>query len=145
MKPSQACIDLIKRFEGFRAEPYVCPAGRLTIGYGTTSGVTKDMRVSEADAETMLRNDLARVEHEVSQLVRAAVTQAQFDALCCFAYNCGTTALKTSTLLRLVNAGDVNGAADEFPRWVHGAGKQLPGLVKRRAAEQALFLGVVEA
>jgi lysozyme len=76
----------------------------------------------------------------VSSLVKVPLNQNQFDALVSFTYNCGSGALKGSTLLRKLNNGDYDGAAAEFPRWTKGGGVVLPGLVRRRAAEMHLFL-----
>lgn len=109
MKTSDKGLALIKSFEGFSAKPYLCPAGVPTIGYGATyypdgRRVTmQDKPVSEADATDMLRSMLASYEAGVSRYVLVPVTQGQFDALVSFAYNVGLSALKDSTLLRLVN------------------------------------------
>lgn len=145
MKTSQAGIDLIKLFEGFRAEPYLCPAGVATLGYGTTAGVTMDTPpVTEDEAEALLALDLRRFERAVSRLCPVPLTQGQFDALVSFSYNLGAGALQSSTLRRKLLRGDYEGAADEFPRWVYaGRARRLAGLVRRRAAERALFLGGV--
>lgn len=141
MAPSQACVENIKHFEGFRSKPYRCPAGVPTIGYGHTDGVRMtDPAITEAQAEELLRMDLQAFAAGVNRLVRVALTQGQFDALVSFAYNVGLGNLQRSTLLKKLNAGDYSGAAAEFGRWTKAAdGQQLPGLVRRRAAERALF------
>lgn len=146
-KTSAAGIALIKQFEGLRLKAYPDPGSGgepWTIGIGTT--VYPDGRkvrpgdtITEAQAEDFLRHDLARFEAAVSKLVGENATQGQFDALVSFAYNVGPEALRTSTLLRLHNAGDYAGAAGQFARWSKAAGKTLPGLVRRRAAEAALY------
>ncbi len=100
------------------------------------------MVITEAQAEQMLTEDLVRFERIVERLVRVRVNQGQFDALVSFTYNVGEGNFTNSTLLRKLNAGDTAGAAEQFARWVHASGKVLPGLVKRRAAERAMFLGV---
>ena len=147
MKTSDMGLSLIKSFEGFSAKPYLCPAGVPTIGYGATyypdgRRVTMaDRPVSEADATAMLRSMLASYEAGVSRYVLVPVTQGQFDALVSFAYNLGLSALKGSTLLRLVNARDYAGAAAQFLRWNRAGGKVLPGLTRRREAERKLFVG----
>lgn len=147
MKTSDKGLSLIKSFEGFRAKPYLCPAGVPTIGYGATyypdgRRVTmQDKPVSEADATDMLRSMLASYEAGVSRYVQVPLTQGQFDALVSFAYNLGLSALKNSTLLRLVNARDYAGAAAQFARWNKAGGKVLPGLTRRREAERKLFVG----
>ena len=147
MKTSDMGLSLIKSFEGFSSKPYLCPAGVPTIGYGATyypdgRRVTmQDRPVSEADATDMLRSMLASYEAGVSRFVLVPVTQGQFDALVSFAYNVGLSALKDSTLLRLVNARDYAGAAAQFARWNRAGGKVLPGLTRRREAERKLFVG----
>lgn len=147
MKASEDCFDLIKSFEGFRAHPYRCPAGIPTIGYGSTR-YADGRRVSMADppiteqhAAELLRDTLSGYEEEVSRYVAVPLTQGQYDALVDFAYNAGAQNLRTSTLLRQLNAGNYSGAADEFLKWVHGGGKTLPGLVRRREAERRMFVG----
>jgi len=145
MKTSPKGIALIKSAEGLRLRAYPDPGtGGLpwTIGYGSTSGVTRNMVITEAQAEQMLAEDLVRFERIVERAVRLPVNQGQFDALVSFTYNVGEGNFTASTLLRKLNAGDTAGAAEQFSRWVHAGGKVLPGLVKRRAAERAMFLGV---
>lgn len=144
-KTSDAGIALIKQFEGVRLKAYKCPAGVWTIGYGSTRW-NDDENVEEGDhvglegAEKLLKRDLEHFEYAVNKLVTAEITQNQFDALISFVYNVGEYALKKSTLLQQLNAGNTARAADEFLKWTKAAGKELPGLVKRRAAERALFL-----
>ena len=145
MKTSPTGIGLIKSSEGLRLKAYPDPGtGGLpwTIGYGSTSGVTQKMVITEAQAEQMLAADLVRFERAVERLVRVPLNQGQFDALVSFTYNVGEGNFTKSTLLRKLNAGDTAGAAEQFKRWVNAGGKVLPGLVKRRVAERALFLGI---
>lgn len=145
MKASENCIDLIEEFEGFRSEPYVCPGGIPTIGFGSTryaDGTSVSMGddpMNREQAKELLTATLTEYEQGVEACIDVDLTQNQFDALVDFAYNLGVGALRTSTLARKVNAGDMEGAANEFGRWVNGGGKVLPGLVKRRAAERVLF------
>lgn len=142
MQTSQRGIDLIKRFEGLRLTAYPDPAtggDPWTIGYGTTRGVRPGMTITSARAEEMLRADLERFENAIGRLVTARLCQHQLDALVSLTYNIGEGALRDSTLLRKLNAGDYAGAAAQFERWVHAGGKIMPGLVKRRAAERTLF------
>ena len=100
------------------------------------------MKISKEQAERMLLNDVQRFEPEVEHLVTAPLSQNQWDALISFTYNLGAANLESSTLRRLLNAGDYAGAAEQFPRWNKAGGRVLPGLVRRRAAEQALFMEV---
>lgn len=146
MQTSQKGIDLIKTYEGFSEKPYLCPAGVPTIGYGSTyydndePVAMDDPVISKKYADSLLKIMLRKYEKGVLNAVTVALTQNQFDALVSFAYNLGVGQLRGSTLLNKLNKGDVKGAAFEFDKWVHGGGKVLPGLVKRRAAEKALFL-----
>ena len=149
MKASDDCIALIKSFEGFRSKPYLCPAGVPTIGYGSTRYADghavslDDTPISEQQAQEIMRATLTTYEDAVNRYVVPQLTQAQFDALVDFAYNAGAQNLRTSTLLKKLNAGDFVGAAAEFGRWVNGGGKKLAGLVRRREAERVLFTGEV--
>lgn len=144
MKTSQRGIDLIKQSEGCELEAYPDPgtgAEPWTIGYGSTKGVTKGMKISQAEAEFMLVRDLLVFEAGVTNLVKVPITQNQFDALVCFSYNVGLGNLQSSTLLKMVNNRDFAGAAQQFQRWNKAAGKVLNGLTKRRLAEAKLFSG----
>jgi lysozyme len=138
MKLSQRGIDLIKHFEGLRLEAYRCPADVPTIGYGHTQGVKLGDKITEQEAEDLLRKDLATFERGVNRAVYIPITQGQYDALVSFAFNLGMGALLKSTLLRKLNAG--SDASGEFARWVNAGGKRLDGLVRRREAERALFV-----
>lgn len=145
MQISNKGIALIKQFEGLRLDAYQDSVGVWTIGYGWTQPVdgkpiTKGMVIKPETAERLLKTGLVSYENDVSKLVKVKLTQGQFDALVSFAYNLGTRALSTSTLLRKLNAGDYRGAADEFPRWNKAGDKVLDGLTRRREAERALFL-----
>lgn len=142
MKTSETGIDLIKHYEGLQLQPYICPAGKATLGYGHTGpDVVFGITITEADADKLLREDLHFAERGVETYARVPLTQGQFDALVSFTYNLGVGAMRDSTLLKKVNAKDFDGAAAEFGKWVHGGGRVLPGLIKRRAAEVALFRG----
>jgi lysozyme len=137
---SQAGIELIKRWEGCRTNAYQCPAGVWTIGYGHTGTAKRGMMISHEQAEGLLKKDLSRFESAVIELVKVPLVQNQFDALVSFTYNVGVTAFKRSTLLVRLNARQPYAAAKQFRRWVTANGKELPGLVKRREEEEALFL-----
>lgn len=153
MTPSKACYDIIKQFEGFRPKAYLCPAGILTIGYGHTGvDVLPGMRITEAQADELLRKDVARFAAIVAKALTAKVSQGQFDALVSFCFNTGPgkagvkdglISLKSgnpSSLLRKTNSGDKLGAAAEFDKWTKANGQELRGLVARRDAEQRLYL-----
>ncbi|MBK3870977.1 lysozyme [Stutzerimonas frequens] len=141
MHTSQNGLDLIKSFEGLRLSAYKDVVGVVTIGYGTTSGVKMGDTITKERAEELLREDVKRFEQQVQRLVKVPLTQGQFDALVSFVYNLGAGNLSNSTLLRLLNAGDYAGAGAQFERWNKAGGKVLAGLVRRRAAERALFEG----
>jgi GH24 family phage-related lysozyme (muramidase) len=140
-KTSSEGVDLIKSFEGLRTTAYRDPVGVLTIGYGTTTGVYEGQRISEAQAEAFLKKDLERFEQAVKSSVKVSLNSDQFSALVSFTYNVGEGAMAGSTLVRYLNQGDYQGAADEFLRWNKGGGVELAGLTRRRNAERAMFLG----
>ncbi len=136
----QKGLDLIKRFEGLKLRSYKCPAGVWTIGYGHTKNVTANQIITSEQAEQLLRSDLRVFEKVVSDAVTVPLNQNQFDALVSLAFNIGGGAFGSSTLLRMLNAANYSGAADQFLRWNRAGDKVLDGLSKRRAAERALFL-----
>ena len=140
MRTSQKGIDLIKKFEGCRLEAYKCPAGIWTIGYGHTKGVKDGMIISREQAKEFLREDLKVYEKAVESCVKVPLSQNQFDALVSFCYTCVSAALKTSTLLRLLNEGKYSEAGEQFLRWNKAGGKVLVGLTRRREEERELFL-----
>ena len=146
MKTSKAGLDLIKQFESFRAAPYLCSAGVPTIGYGTTvypNGIKvklSDQKITQQLAETFLQHHVNVIEKDVLSLVKVPLTQNQFDALVSFSYNVGFGAFRDSTLLKLLNAGDIHGASKPFERWNKAGGKIVDGLTNRRKAEKVLFL-----
>lgn len=118
--------------------------GKWTIGWGCTEGIRPGMIWTREQAEEALRSELSRFEDAVSRLVTASINQNQYDALVSFAYNCGEGALAKSSILRKLNAGDAQGAADAFSLYNKSRGIVVKGLVRRRAAERALFLEPVE-
>ena len=146
MKPSDNCLAIVRRFEGFRASPYRCPAGVPTIGYGSTRyedgskvSLTDPPITQERADQIMLSTLSTEYAPAVNRYVRASINQNQFDALTDFAYNCGAKNLLNSTLLKRLNDLRYDDAAEQFDKWVYADGKILAGLVKRRAAERILF------
>ncbi|RQS02597.1 lysozyme [Burkholderia sp. Bp9002] len=135
-------IELIKHFEGLRLARYLDAVGKPTIGYGHLilphEQFTRPLTQTEADA--LLRHDLRGAELNLRKLVRVPITQQQFDALMSFVFNLGAGRLRSSTLLRYLNAGASARAADQFLVWNKAGGRPLAGLTKRRQAERALFL-----
>jgi GH24 family phage-related lysozyme (muramidase) len=142
---NDAGLEIIKHFEGRKLQAYQDSVGIWTIGYGHTSAagapqVRAGMTITEQQAEDILKQDLGLFEAGVRDRVKVPLNSDQFSALVSFAFNVGLGALGNSTLLRKLNAGDYAGAANEFTRWVKAGGATLPGLVRRRDAERALFL-----
>ena len=120
---------------------YYCSSGVLTIGYGHTgTDVYEGMRITEAEAERLLKGDLKRFEDAVVRLINRDLTQHEFDAIVSFAFNVGTGALQDSTFRKRMNRGDDKAVCfrEEFPKWVNGPNGPLPGLVCRREAEVKL-------
>lgn len=145
----QAAIELAKRFEGFhrvaradpgRAQPYICPAGYWTIGYGHLCE-PKHPPITEAEAEVYLARDLQSALAATLRYCPVLVTESEgrLAAIVDFTFNLGAGRLQTSTLRRRINQRDWAAAATELRRWLYGGGKVLPGLVARRAAECALL------
>lgn len=134
-------LELIKEFEGCQLEAYLCPAGVPTIGYGHTRSAKLGQTISQADADALLREDLADSEDAVDRLVTAQINDNQFSALVSFTFNIGAEAFERSTLLSMLNANaQIHIVAAQFLRWNKANGEELPGLTRRRHAEQALFL-----
>jgi lysozyme len=152
MRTNALGVALIKRFEGLSVKAYKCPAGVWTIGHGHTGDVKAGDVITAHQAEAILDVDLDTNERIVSQSVKVPLTENQFSALVSFVFNVGPgvpgkkdgfvflKSGKPSSMLRKLNAADYGGAAAEFLSWKYAAGRVLPGLVKRRAAERELFL-----
>ena len=167
MKLSKAGEDLMHRYEGFRSRPYLCPAHIWTIGYGhvlyqeqirlpvvrvegkATPMIRKEMPLKPEDnrvwtkteIDELFRTDVRTFERGVLRLVPGVVgRQGSFDALVSISFNFGLGNLQRSTIRMRANRGEWQGAAEAFRVWNKGGGKVLPGLVKRREAEIALFL-----
>jgi len=165
VKLSQAGADLMHRYEGCKNRPYLCPAHIWTVGYGHVlyqdqirlpvvtdkpnvvirkkySLKPEDNRVwSKEEIEKLFANDVASFERGVLRLVPGCVgRQGSFDALVSFAFNAGLGNLQRSTIRMKANRGDWEGAAEAFMMWTKGGGRVLPGLLKRRQSEIALFL-----
>lgn len=137
-------LKLIKKFEGCKLKAYKCPANVWTIGWGSTyykdgKKVKEGDVITQGEADALLLTTLENYEKAVDSFTRDDINQNQFDALVSFAYNCGTHALKNSTLLKKVNANpnDPN-IVNEYHKWTRGGGKVLTGLVRRRKEESEL-------
>ena len=157
MKISARGIQLIKHWEGVRYRPYTCSARLFTIGVGhvlypAQGRLPLDQRdafplephdnrtFSENEVNGLLSADLQRFEIGVARLFPVVLTQGQNDALVSFAFNLGLGGVQRSTLRSKILRGETQEAADEFLKFTRGGGKILPGLVKRRRDERALFL-----
>lgn len=138
-------VKLCKKFEGFRSAPYLCPAGKATIGYGSTyrndstSVTLKDAPISEPEADAMLRTQIMKVYLPGVLTLCPKLTDYRLAAITDFAYNLGLGRLKGSTLRRVLNDEGYNSAPLEIRKWVMANGVVLKGLVARREAEVVLF------
>ncbi|MBD2394608.1 glycoside hydrolase family protein [Cyanobacterium aponinum FACHB-4101] len=142
---NQAGMELIKEFEGFRRNAYLCPAGVWTIGYGSTfypdkRKVQKGDVISNKEAEELLKITVNNFADEVDRLITVPINDNQFSALVSFTFNVGVYAFKNSTLRRVLNQGNYQEAANQLLRWNKAGGKTLAGLTRRRQAERNLFL-----
>ena len=145
MTTSDVSIVLISGFEDTRFKAYDDGVGVWTIGTGTTvypNGVKvkQGETCTPEQAKAYFKHDLAKFEKTVNESVTVPLNQNQFDALVSLTYNIGSGAFKNSTLLKLLNKGDFQGAANQFLVWNKAGGKVMKGLVRRREAERALFL-----
>lgn len=134
-------LELLKHFEGLRAEPYFDQGGKLTIGYGHLIRENERfVSLSEAEAEALLAQDVKLAEAIIKRKVTVTLNENQFAALVSLIFNIGSGGFEKSTLLQVLNRGDLAGAADEFPRWNKIGRQASDGLSRRREAERALFL-----
>ena len=144
---NKIAIALIKRFEGCRLKPYLCPAGIATIGYGSTRypngrRVTmQDEPISEEKAEVFLYYIVTRIAYSIFKLCPILLTEdrGKQASIIDFVYNLGTGNLKASTLRRRINEGNWDEAAHELRKWIYGGGRRLRGLVIRRNVEARFF------
>lgn len=138
-KTNQAGVDLIKHFEDLVNFAYRDAVGVWTIGYGHTKDVRDGQHVTDAEAEQLLRQDLADAEDAVNRLVKVDLNDNQFSALVSFVFNLGEGNFAKSTMLKDINAGDFEDVPDELRKWNKAGGKVLNGLVRRREAEAKLW------
>lgn len=141
MRTTARLHKFLKGFEGFRATAYIPVKGdKWTIGYGFTEGVEEGDTMTRAEADARFIEELAKYEYAVERATHKRCTQSQFDALVSLAYNIGIGALQKSTVLKAHNREDFAAAARAFALYNKSGGKVYPGLVKRRAAEAAMYL-----
>lgn len=141
---NQTARCLIGHSEGFSLTAYPDGVGIWTIGWGTTringQPVTEGTTITEDQANDYFNHDISVFERDICDAVTVPLTDNQFGALVSLCYNIGSGNFRSSTLLRKLNDGDYDGAADEFSRWIYSAGHVLNGLVERRRKEKKLFL-----
>lgn len=139
--PPNLAANFIAEQEGFSGLAYKCPAGVWTIGFGHTKDVREGDAVTRSEAYQLLSEDLVKTQEELASLVKVPVTENQFIALMSWLYNLGNTMeVRRSKLLRELNSGKEELAAQEFPRWVKSGNKIIKGLVLRREREKELFV-----
>jgi len=138
---SAACYAVIKASEGLQLRSYICPAGKWTVGYGHTLTAHRGMKITMADADRLLHDDVAVVEIAVKRLVKVALSQGQYDAVVSITFNIGIGHFSKSTLLKLLNAGNIADAAKEFGAWIYAGGVKCAGLIIRRGKERSIFEG----
>ncbi len=136
-------LDFLSKWEGCILHVYLDCVGIPTVGVGHvvlpgednfSAGITKEQALE------LLSKDVSKCERAIAQYIHVPLTQNQYDALVSWSFNCGVGVLRTSTLAKLLNSGDYQGAADEFPKWCKAGGKTNQGLLNRRNAERELFL-----
>lgn len=140
MKVSDDMLHALKRFEGYRAKAYRCPAGVWTCGYGHTKGVTARTTCNETKALAWLKSDLEPIENFLSAIPEVCKTQGRFDACADFCFNLGTGAFRGSTLFKLIQKKASESAIQvEFLKWVYAGGRPLEGLKTRRRWEASRY------
>lgn len=140
MRFNAAGLSLLKSFEKCRLAAYQDPGGVWTIGYGHTEDVKDGDVWTQEQAKATLTYDVEQRAEGIYDSIHAVITDNQFSALVCLTFNIGCHAFKESTLLKKLNANDIDGVCKEFLRWVKVKGVPCDGLMSRRKAEQELFL-----
>lgn len=141
MNISEEGLSLIKKFEGCELKAYRCAANVLTIGYGTTKGVTEDMEITKEEAESILKEEMHEYEGYINDMIKVPLEQNQFDSMVSWVFNLGSTNLSSSTLLKKINNSEYDEVPSQIKRWNKAGGKVLDGLIRRREAEALLFEG----
>jgi lysozyme len=142
MNISERGLSLIQQSESLRLTAYSDSKGVPTLGWGHTSGVRLGMTCTREQADMWLESDVSWAVATVNRLATVLLNQNQFDALVDFVFNVGSGQLGGSTLLRKLNSGDFEGAAQQFKVWKYAGGIAVPGLVNRRSAEEKMFRGL---
>lgn len=140
---TQEGLALIKRFEGFEAKAYRCPAGYWTIGYGHMIRPDESLlegEISVEQAALLLRADVEEAEVAVLRFIKVPLTDGQFDALVSFTFNLGAGALQRSALRKVVNRAEHGHVPHQLRRWVYAGGCKQTGLIRRREAEASRYM-----
>ncbi len=142
MKTSQKGLDLIKKFEGFSNKEYICPAGKVTIGYGHVILPNENfpLPITRLEGELLLKKDLVPKELSLNRFLKVKLSQNQFDALISLIYNIGITNFKQSTLIKFINNRLFDKIPDQFRRWKYINKVESKGLLNRREEEIKLWL-----
>lgn len=139
----EKAVNLIKEFEGFRENAYKCPAGVWTIGYGWTHGVKEGDTITESEASELVQKEVDKIAEQIQSVLGNEVfeklTENQVCALIDFVYNLGIGNFETSTLYKMIKAGEIQEAGAQFLRWNKAGGKVLEGLTRRRESELELW------
>ena len=139
MNISTPGIDLIKAFEGCKLKTYRCSGNVLTIGYGHTKGVEEDQEITQKEADALLLEDIHMVETHCKRLINIPLEQHQWDAIVSWCFNLGCGNLRASTMLQVINSGQIDKVSEQIVRWNKAGGKVVAGLTRRRKAEAAMF------
>jgi lysozyme len=142
MRISQNGVEFIKQKEGIKLTEYLDVAGKPTIGVGHLIRPNEKFPhlLTMDQVDSLLRDDLSRIEAVINEYVEVKIDQNQFDALCSLTFNIGTSAFMTSTFLKLLNEGHILKSADAMLHWDHVGKMESPGLLQRRRDEAKLFL-----
>lgn len=145
LRTNRAGLELIGNAESCRRDPYVCPAGIITDGIGNTHNVKPGTRKTDEQIARDWERNIGEAEYCVNQYAEGKfLTDNTFSAVTSITFNVGCTAMRKSTLFSLLRQNHIEQACNQFPRWVYGGGKILPGLVERRSKEKALCLKGLE-
>lgn len=144
LRTSEKGLEIIGNAESCRREPYLCPAGVVTVGIGSTAYSGKAIeqrRYTDEEIAQRFANDIKQAEHCVNRYANGNnMPQGAFDALVSITFNVGCSKMRTSTLFKLANQGYTPQMCQQFDRWIYSNGKKLNGLINRRAKEKALCL-----
>ena len=139
MRTSEPGKEFIKDFEGCKLEAYQCSGGVWSIGYGHTRNVQEGDKITSKEADAFLVKDIEMVEHHVDRLVNVHLLTNEWDAVVSWCFNLGCGNLRASTMLKVINAGDIDKVSEQIVRWDKAGGKVVAGLTRRRKAEAQLF------